>query len=117
MKQYFHDTNFIGISVHVYQKQSNITRIINDLLTLQGPVHFDNNGVRVMTELRMLQYRTTFINGTAILGDLTSSTAATLDQKLRLIDIAYIEENETSLNFLDGSKNDVWPGIDYQLHA
>ncbi len=58
----------------------------------------------------MLQYRTTYINGSAILGDLTSSTATTLDQKLRLIDIAYIEENETSLNFLDGSKNDVWPG-------
>ena len=58
----------------------------------------------------MLQYRTTFINGTAILGDITRSTA-TLDQKLRLIDIAYIEaeENETSLKFLDGSKTDIWP--------
>ena len=61
-----------------------------------------------MAELRVLQYRTTFINGTAILGDLSPSD--TLDQKLRLIDTAYIEENETCLNFLDGSKNDVWPG-------
>ena len=65
-----------------------------------------------MTELRVLQYRTTFINGTAILGDLVSSSAA-LDQKLRLIDIAYIEENETSLKFLDGGKNDIWPGTSY----
>ena len=78
---------------------------------MQGPVHFDENGIRVMTELRVLQYRTTFINGTALLGDLASSTA-TLDQHLRLIDIAYIEENETSLKFLDGSKNDVWLGKD-----
>ena len=66
-----------------------------------------------MTELRVLQYRTTYINGTTILSDLDNiaSSSAPLDQRLRLVDVAYIEENETSLIFLDGSKDDVWQGI------
>ena len=67
-----------------------------------------------MTELRVLQYRTSFINGTAILGDLDSSSTG-LDQRLRLIDIAYIEENEMNLEFLDGSKNDVWSGTNDKI--
>lgn len=110
MKQHLHDTNFTGISVPYNTIQIQAQHVLFGLLKLlQGPVHFDQHGIRVMTELRVLQYRTTFINGTAILEDLDPSSAS-LDQMLRLVDIAYIEENETNLQFLDGSKNDVWSG-------
>lgn len=77
----------------------------------QGPIYFDKNGIRDKIELRVLQYRTTYLNGTPILGDLGTSSA-TLDQRLRQIDVAYIEDEEkSSLKFLNGSSNDIWPSI------
>ena len=61
-----------------------------------------------MTELRVLQYRTTYINGTSILGEVdgNSSSSTTLDQRLRLVDVAYVGEDGASLKLLDGN---IWP--------
>ena len=74
-------------------------------------MHFDDNGIREATELRVLQYRTTYINGTSILSELDDNTSSstTLDQRLRLVDMAYIGEDGTSLEFVEGNRN-IWPG-------
>lgn len=78
----------------------------------QGPVHFDENGIRHVSRLRVLQYRTTYINGTSLLGDAMDGeklSGLTLDNKLRLVDVAYIEDNGTNLTFLVGSRSTIWP--------
>ncbi len=56
----------------------------------------------------MLQYRTTYLNGTPIVSDL-GKRASTLDKRLRQIDVAYLEDKDNSLKFLNGSGNDIWP--------
>ena len=57
-----------------------------------------------MTELHVLQYRATHLNGTPILHD------GRLSQRLKLIDIAYVSGENESLNFAEVGKNDIWPG-------
>ena len=72
--------------------------------TVKGPVHFDENGIRYVTELRVLQYRTTHINGTPIHRD------GNLSQRLKLIEVAFVGRENESLEFAEGSKDDIWPG-------
>ena len=79
---------------------------------IQGPVQFDEKGVREATELRVLQYRTDYINGTPIheLNDSVSFNATSLEQKLRLVEVAYVIGNKSDLEFPNNySKNDIWP--------
>ena len=33
-----------------------------------------------------------------------------LSQRLKLIDVAYVSRENESLDFVDGSKNAIWPG-------
>ena len=72
---------------------------------IQGPVHFDENGIRDVTELQVLQYRTTYANGTPI------SHEGDLSYRLRLIAVAYIREDSESLEFVGKDKNGIWPGM------
>ena len=57
-----------------------------------------------MTELRVLQYRVTHINGTPI------HRNGNLSQRLKLIDVAYVIRERESLEFVVGGKNDIWSG-------
>ena len=58
-----------------------------------------------MTELRVLQYRATNrINETPLHQD------GSLSQRLKLIDVAYVSGENESLDFVDGSKDAIWPG-------
>ena len=72
---------------------------------IQGPVHFDENGIRNVTKLQVLQYRTTYVNGTPI------SHEGDLSYRLRLIAVAYIREDSESLEFVGKDKNGIWPGM------
>ena len=69
-------------------------------------VRFDENGIRHVTaELHVLQYRATHLNETPIHHD------GNLSQRLKLIDVAYVQGENESLVFVEGNKNaDVWPG-------
>ena len=51
----------------------------------------------------MLQYRETYVNGTLI-----ASLNATLDQQLRIVEVAYVEGNGTGLEFLEVNYS-IWP--------
>lgn len=75
---------------------------------MQGPVHFDGNGIRDITELRVLQYRTTYINGTPISGE--GGLITPNGTRLKLIDVAYMSKDNRSLEFLEGDRNSIWPG-------
>jgi hypothetical protein len=58
-----------------------------------------------VTELRVLQYRAIdSINRTLLHRD------GNLSQRLKLIDVAYTSGENESLDFVDGDKNDIWPG-------
>ena len=61
-----------------------------------------------MTELRVFQYRTTYVNGTPlpVAVDDNVSSSASLDQRLRLIEVAHVGEDGASLEFLDDK---IWP--------
>ena len=69
---------------------------------IQGPVHFDENGIRDMTELRVLQYRTSNIK------------KENLSDRLKLVEVAYVNEDCKGLNFKEGDRNKIWPGYCYQ---
>jgi hypothetical protein len=83
------------------------------LYHIQGPVQFDENGVRKAIELRVLQYRTDYINGTPILSELNGSVsfnATSLEWKLGLIEVAHVNENKKDLEFPGNySNNVIWP--------
>lgn len=70
---------------------------------MQGPVHFDENGIRNVAELRVLQYRKAYVNGTPI-DDTTDLNNATLE----LVEVAYVTRNESNLEFLDDNHS-IWP--------
>lgn len=60
--------------------------------------------------MRVLQYRAKYVNGTPIditNGDSTLSNA-TLDQQLRMVEVAYVEGNGTDLEFFDVNFS-IWP--------
>ena len=63
-----------------------------------------------MTELQVLQYRATYINGTpsAYKG---SNQSTDIDVRLSLITVALLGGNETQsrLDFLVGDRNSIWP--------
>ena len=59
-----------------------------------------------MNELRLLQYRTAYINGTPITGD-SDHNVTTMDKRLTLVNIAVVRNR--SVTFLTGDKNDIWP--------
>lgn len=65
-------------------------------------MEFDENGIRVVNQLKLLQYRAVYINGTPIQGDQSK------DHMLMLTDVARLEDNN-SLKFLEGSKQGIWP--------
>ena len=72
----------------------------------QGQVHFDANGIRDVVELRVLQYRTDYVNKTPILVD------GRMKNALMLIDVAYLQTNyNDTLVFFDGDKHGIWPGM------
>ena len=55
----------------------------------------------------MFQYRATYVNGTPIVVYENASSSVSLDRRLRLIEVAYVEENGSSLEFLNGKR--IWP--------
>ena len=59
-----------------------------------------------MTELQVLQYRTTYINGTSIIGEEYDYTIG-MDSRLRLVTAALVRKDGI-LEFLEGNRN-VWP--------
>ena len=65
-----------------------------------------------MTYMRVLQYRTTYINGTPILNrPCNISSKSTLDQTLKLIDVAFVRDNDSGLEFPEHyARDDIWPG-------
>ena len=66
--------------------------------TDKGPVHFDENGLRDMTELRVFQYQT-----------LSCMKKETLCGRAKLVEVAYIKDGK-SLQFKEGDRNKIWPG-------
>ena len=72
------------------------------IFVMQGEVHFDENGIREATELNVLQYRRMLVNGTPILSEELSN--------LMLVKMAYVRGDE-NLQFVEGSKEDIWPGM------
>ena len=74
---------------------------------MQGPVHFGENGIRdsEVTKLQVLQYRTTYINGTPIHDE------GGLSHRLTPIVVAYVREDDEGLKFLGEDRNHLWPGI------
>ena len=67
----------------------------------QGSFHFDENGIRNVAEMRVLQYRTTYIDGTPLDDDINNAT-------LDLVEVAYVRGNESVLVFLDDNYS-IWP--------
>jgi hypothetical protein len=58
----------------------------------------------------MLQYRSTYINGTPIVHG-ESSISSEADMRLRLVTVALLgkDVNQSKLEFLVGDPNSVWP--------
>ena len=67
-------------------------------------MEFDENGIRVVNQLKLLQYRAAYINGTPVQSDQSK------DHTLMLIEVARLESNN-SLKFLEGSKQGIWPSM------
>ena len=57
--------------------------------------------------MRVFQYRETYVNGTPVVVYENASSSVPLDQRLRLIEVAYVEENGSSLEFLNSER--IWP--------
>lgn len=105
IKTKLEEIDFFGLSVHSiinYLRDNNINQCFK-LHNVQGDIHFDKNGIRNVTELRLLQYRTTFVNSTPIM----SYSDHSKPKQLRLVDIAVVRNK--SIEFLTGDKKDIWP--------
>ena len=62
-----------------------------------------------MTELQLLQYRTTYVNGTPIVRE---DCNFTMDERLRLVTVALCKKGDpmnTSLEYLNGNRHSIWP--------
>ena len=68
-------------------------------------MRFDGNGIRDVSELKVLQYRKTNFSHKEIYG---SSHNVASEKKLKLIEVATVGNN--SLMFLAGNKDNIWPG-------
>ena len=75
-------------------------------------MRFDGNGIRDVSELKVLQYRRMpdVMNFSLILNEkvYSSSHNVASERKLRLIEVATVRNN--SLMFLVGNKDNIWPG-------
>ena len=71
-------------------------------------MRFDGNGIRDVSELKVLQYRRTNFSPKELY---SSSHNVTSERKLRLIEVATVRNN--SLVFLAGNKDNIWPGNYY----
>lgn len=78
---------------------------------MQGPVHFNQNGIRDVAELKVLQYRTSYLNGTVV------RNGGSLSRRLMLVEVAYVMNDTESLEFLDGDKSTIWPGTTQLLQS
>ncbi len=96
MKAQLQATNFNGQSVCNIRHIGNFTA----LMFTQGPVHFDENGIRNVAELRVLQYRTTYVDGTPLNDTIDNAT-------LDLVEVGYVRGNESDLEFLDNNHS-IW---------
>ena len=69
-----------------------------------------------MTELQVLQYRTTYINGTPIAYK-ESNQSTGIDERLRLATVALLGGTETQsrLEFLVGDRNSTWPSKHFSI--
>ena len=67
-----------------------------------------------MTELQVLQYRTTYINGTPIVHEESTKSNET-DPRLRLVTVALLGKhaNLSKLEFLVGDRNSIWPSKEF----
>ena len=85
--------------------------IISRFFLVKRVVRFDENGIRTLDvyELKLLQYRTTHINGASIF-----SESFSLSKRLGLVEVAYLDDDR--LKFLAGHNMDVWPGISMHTH-
>ena len=85
--------------------------ICNSLIYIQGQVHFDENGIRdsEVSKLQVLQYRTTYINGTPICDE------GGLSYRLRLVAVGYVREGDVDMEFVGEDKDSIWPGTCMQL--
>ena len=73
-----------------------------------------------MSELQVLQYRTTYINGTPVMGKEYDSSIR-LDLRLKLVTAALFRKDsnktQSSLEFLVGDRNNVWPSKELELDS
>lgn len=60
-----------------------------------------------MSELRVLQYRQTFVNGTPIQQE--NGVGKTAGNQLTLINVAIVKENG-EIQFVSGDRYSIWPG-------
>ena len=76
-------------------------------------MRFDGNGIRDVSELKVLQYRYNVMNFSLTLNEevYNSSHNVASERKLRLIEVATVRNN--SLVFLAGNKDNIWPGNYY----
>lgn len=70
-------------------------------------MHFDENGIRDVTELKVLQYRTAYMNGTPVFAE------GSMKDSLTLIEVAYLRD-EDNLIIFEGDKQRIWPSITFR---
>ena len=70
-------------------------------MLIQGPVHFDENRIRSVADLRVLQYRTNYTDGIPLNDTINNAT-------LDLVEVAYVRGNGSDLEFLDDNYS-IWP--------
>ena len=73
---------------------------------IQGPIHFNENRIQEVSKLYILQYRTTYVNGTQI----HNINNGGLTNRMSLIPVAYVCRDSKNLEF-EENKNSIWPGI------
>ena len=65
-------------------------------------MHFDGKGIRDVNEMKVLQYRTMYLNGTPITYD------SKVDITLRAMEVAHLDDEDV-LRFLVADKQRIWP--------
>lgn len=77
----------------------------------------DSDGIRKVKQLRVLQYRMNFINGTSVHpyvhrhNNMNATSTA-----LGLVDVAYVQEDSENLQFIEGNYSSIiWPGMYFNI--
>ena len=68
----------------------------------------------MVSELQVLQYRTTYTNGTSIPDYSSITNTASYGSRLTQVSIAVVIENSetgNTLKFITGDKYSIWPGM------